>query len=85
VLGIRTNIPFLLRILESDEFRSGAVHTGFLDNEGASLRQAEPVDLPPAVDAVIAFHQQSRRTASAAATAVRASDPFETVRGWGVR
>ena len=35
--GIRTNIPFLLRILEHPAFRAGDVDTGFLDREGASL------------------------------------------------
>ena len=40
ILGIRTNIPFLLRILEHPRFRAGDVDTAFLDDEVASL--AEP-------------------------------------------
>jgi acetyl-CoA carboxylase biotin carboxylase subunit len=34
--GIRTNIAFLVAILESDAFRRGAVDTAFLDREGAA-------------------------------------------------
>jgi acetyl/propionyl-CoA carboxylase alpha subunit len=42
VRGIRTNIAFLLRVLDSDAFRRGAVDTGFLDRDGARLM--EPAD-----------------------------------------
>ena len=31
VLGIRTNIPFMIRVLEHAAFDSGDVHTGFID------------------------------------------------------
>ena len=31
VLGIRTNIPFLIRLLDHPEFRGGRVDTGFID------------------------------------------------------
>ena len=31
VLGIRTNIPFLGRILDHPDFRAGHLHTGFID------------------------------------------------------
>jgi acetyl/propionyl-CoA carboxylase alpha subunit len=48
ILGVRTNIGFLLRILEHPRFRAGDIDTAFLDNEGALL--AEPVSMePPAV------------------------------------
>jgi 3-methylcrotonyl-CoA carboxylase alpha subunit len=35
--GVRTNVPFLVRILELPEFRDGKVDTGFLDREGARV------------------------------------------------
>ncbi|MGE3955211.1 MAG: acetyl/propionyl/methylcrotonyl-CoA carboxylase subunit alpha [Vicinamibacterales bacterium] len=47
ILGIRTNITFAIAILESDAFRTGAVHTGYLDREGAELAQRAP-EPPPA-------------------------------------
>ncbi len=39
VLGIRTNIPFLIRVLESERFREGRVDTAYLDSEGEGLRR----------------------------------------------
>ena len=35
--GIRTNLPFLITVIESSAFRRGAVDTAFLDREGAAL------------------------------------------------
>jgi acetyl/propionyl-CoA carboxylase alpha subunit len=37
ILGVRTNVPFLLRILEDSRFQDGQIDTGFLDREGARL------------------------------------------------
>jgi acetyl/propionyl-CoA carboxylase alpha subunit len=45
VLGVRTNVPFLLRVLEHPRFLDGTLDTGFLDREGAAL--AEMVDQMP--------------------------------------
>ena len=85
VLGIRTNIPLLLNILESREFRAGDVHTGFLDAEGARLRPGTDPELPPAALAAVALHQDVARASHANGATVRQPDPFETVRGWSVR
>ena len=35
--GVRTNVPFLIQVLELPEFREGRIDTGFLDREGARL------------------------------------------------
>jgi len=40
ILGVRTNIPLLLRVLEHPRFQSGTVDTGFLDHAGAPLAEA---------------------------------------------
>jgi 3-methylcrotonyl-CoA carboxylase alpha subunit len=53
VLGIQTNIPFLLRILEHPQFRSGGMHTNFLDTEGASLAEIDGSEPPPLVIAAV--------------------------------
>ncbi len=37
IAGIKTNRAFLLRVLESDAFRDGAVDTGFLDRESVAI------------------------------------------------
>ena len=43
VAGVRTNIGFLLRILETDEFRSGEYDTSFIERHSAQLL-APPMD-----------------------------------------
>src|SRR5476651_833792 len=53
VLGLHTNIPFLLRILEHPRFQDGTMDTAFLDREGATLADT-PADIPPHVRAAVA-------------------------------
>jgi acetyl-CoA carboxylase biotin carboxylase subunit len=53
ILGVRTNIPFLLRILDHPRFRAGDIDTGFLDGEGAALAKAADTDMPPFVRAAL--------------------------------
>jgi acetyl-CoA carboxylase biotin carboxylase subunit len=38
--GVRTNLPFLVKLLELPAFRDGAVDTGFLDREAATIVSA---------------------------------------------
>jgi len=84
ILGIHTNVPFLIRVLESDAFRAGQMHTGYLDAEGAVLA-AEPDEPPPAfiraaLDA--AGNADAPQTGGAPAPPW---DPWTLVRDWGVR
>jgi acetyl-CoA carboxylase biotin carboxylase subunit len=47
IAGLRTNLAFLIRILELDEFRDGTIDTAFLDREASRLTQglpSEPAD-----------------------------------------
>ena len=41
--GVRTNLPFLIRLLEHPAFRAGAVDTAFLDREGATIAEQSAV------------------------------------------
>jgi acetyl-CoA/propionyl-CoA carboxylase biotin carboxyl carrier protein len=86
VLGIRTNISFLLRLLEHPAFIAGRIDTGFLDREGEALAQSIP-DPPEDVIAVaIRAHQSANspgglgvnRTARTAG----GLDPFTTLKNW---
>jgi acetyl/propionyl-CoA carboxylase alpha subunit len=89
VLGIRTNIPFLLHIIDHPRFRAGEVDTGFLDGEGAALAEITTEEPPPYVSAAVAMHVEvaTHRHAApgypAADPEVRcATDPWATLPGW---
>ena len=81
ILGIRTNIPFLLQILEHPQFVKASIDTGFLDREGDSLAASIPAELPAAVLAAVERHRAAARDASTSG-ALGAQDPFQTLRGW---
>jgi acetyl-CoA carboxylase biotin carboxylase subunit len=89
ILGIRTNIPFLLRIIAHPRFRAGDVDTGFLDGDGAVLADAATDEPPAHVRAAIAMHEEiamRRDPAAGCPTADPESrhtrDPWTTLPGW---
>jgi len=83
ILGIRTNIPFLLRVLDHPRFRSGAVDTGFLDDEGASLAEASANgEVPAPVGAAVAAHGESIAPFASAPQSTNVWDPWLRLREW---
>jgi len=84
ILGIRTNIPFLLAILRHPRFQKAEIDTSFLDRERDALRTRE-ADVPLAAFAAAAVHE-SGATAAAPVGDMnrRGRDPFETLQGWGL-
>jgi acetyl/propionyl-CoA carboxylase alpha subunit len=83
ILGIRTNIPFLLRVLANPRFRAGEVDTGFLDGEGAALAASATGDPPAYVRAAVAMHCESASTGRTTdPESRRTADPWATLRGW---
>ncbi len=52
ILGVRTNIPILIALLEHPRFVAGDLDTRFLDSEGQALRAQLPATPPPEVIAV---------------------------------
>jgi acetyl/propionyl-CoA carboxylase alpha subunit len=80
ILGVTTNIPFLLRILESAPFRDGRIDTRFLDRDDHAFAQP-PTDVPlfvqAALDAAVPFDRASGRGSSAPDW-----DPWSTASGW---
>jgi 3-methylcrotonyl-CoA carboxylase alpha subunit len=85
ILGIRTNLAFLIEILEHPRFISGDIDTRFLDVEGAKLRTSTPV--PP--EALEVAADLSRRSGEAAkadlsrrSSEAAKADPWETLRGF---
>ncbi|MBI2221310.1 MAG: acetyl-CoA carboxylase biotin carboxylase subunit [Acidobacteria bacterium] len=90
ILGVRTNIPFLLRLLADDEFRSGRLHTRSIDERWRDLAPAR-TDPPPFVRAALARAAevgQSHLSRGISGTVPLpepvngALDPWQRVRGW---
>jgi len=80
ILGIRTNVSFLLALLEHPRFVSGELDTRFLDSEGESLRASLNGDAPPEALAVAQAAEEAVR--SNAQPAARADDPWSALRDW---
>jgi acetyl/propionyl-CoA carboxylase alpha subunit len=78
ILGLRTNIDYLVRVLETGAFRKGALHTGF-------VAEYADVLLPAAVDERLqdrvliaaALGQRAFRDAIAAV-----EEPYASMAGW---
>jgi 3-methylcrotonyl-CoA carboxylase alpha subunit len=79
VLGIRTNVPFLIRVLEHPRFGEAAIDTSFLDREGQAL--CESTIGPGFNSALAAAAAYDGRTARAI-TVPAAPDPWERLQGW---
>lgn len=82
VLGIRTNIPFLLRVLRHPAFVAGDVHTGFIDEHLEALT-ARPTATPAiAASAALATAPNGPGVTQSPA-AVDRPDPWTSISGWG--
>jgi len=74
VFGVTTNIGFLRRLVASDEFAEGAVHTGWLDSDAAAEFTTKPELPSEAVDAAARLW--------ARIIAVADEDPFGAADSW---
>ncbi|MCA1649278.1 MAG: hypothetical protein LC753_03055 [Acidobacteria bacterium] len=80
ILGIRTNIPFLLRLLAHPRFTDGGLHTGFLDDHMESLiAPAGPTPEALAAAAAAAPHADAMPASAPTST----PDPWANLSGWG--
>jgi acetyl/propionyl-CoA carboxylase alpha subunit len=79
ILGVQTNIPFLLRILDHPRFRAAEIDTEFLEREASTLAEAEGGDVPKVVQAAVAAHSERASTGTFASSRA-AWDPWATVR-----
>jgi acetyl/propionyl-CoA carboxylase alpha subunit len=83
ILGIRTNIPFLLRIIAHPRFRAGDVDTSFLDGDGAALADIMTDEPPAYVRAAAAMHADSTAGClTANPESSHSRDPWAALRGW---
>ena len=85
ILGIRTNIPFMLQILQHPDFVNASIDTGWLDREAPALTGATEVELPAAALAAIEMHRSSGTRRDARGTMRGAhDDPFVSLRDFRV-
>jgi acetyl-CoA carboxylase biotin carboxylase subunit len=82
ILGIRTNVGFLARLLAHDAFRSGALHTGLVDTLAQELSATPPLPEEVLVAAAMTSRAARGTTASAGAEP-RADDPWHALGAWG--
>jgi len=81
ILGTRTNIPFLVRVLDHPAFRGGHLHTGFIDAHLETLLARRRVPDEALAAAALATATGASGTAGAAAAA--APDPWTSITTWG--
>ena len=80
ILGVRTNVAFLLNILRHPAFRAGDVHTGFVDDHLTEL-----LDTPAPSESVTAAAAfvRSQPAVAAASNGAPVPDPWRDLQGWG--
>jgi 3-methylcrotonyl-CoA carboxylase alpha subunit len=84
VLGVGTNLEFLVRVAAHPEFVSGAVDTGFIERHRATLMPPRR-PAPDTVLVAVALFRLLAREDAARAAASRSGDPFSPwarVDGW---
>ncbi len=80
VLGIRTNVGFLARLIASEPFRTHRIHTGTVDEMREELTRADEIPLEVIAAAARAGTTDVPRPSVDAA---QTSDPWNVLRGWG--
>ena len=81
ILGVHTNVPFLVRVLEHPKFVTGAIDTGFLDAEGARLAEPSSTQTPPFVLTAMAAQGPSS-VDGGAADSRQTVDPWRRLVDW---
>ncbi len=82
ILGVRTNVAFLLAVLEDSQFRNGSVDTRFLDDQARRLVEASEGSGAPDEAFAAAVVDGTAGRAAASPFAAPASDPWSSLDGW---
>jgi acetyl/propionyl-CoA carboxylase alpha subunit len=80
ILGLRTNVAFLIALLEHPRFITGELDTGFVDRERATLLGSSAGD-PPAEAVAVAVQAVGVPGIGNSAPST-APDPWTALRGW---
>ncbi len=70
IVGIQTNIPFHLQLLDDPRFIAGEVHTGFLDNDFKMIEPAAPTEEERIALLLAAVMSHERRSKNGAQPAI---------------
>ena len=81
VLGTKTNISWLRRVVAHPAFRDGLVSTRFIDDHEESLRRTTP-EVVPAIAAVLASTSQREQRASGG-NAPGVASVWDSLGSWG--
>ena len=81
ILGVRTNVSFLINVLQHPAFKFGDVHTGFVDERLDALLETPPASA--VVAAAAAFARTPRAEPDAIAAQVAEADPWTVLKEWG--
>jgi len=84
VLGVKTNIPYLLDIIRHPEFQAGRTHTGFLKQHFEPWQTGKdiPEEVLLALAAESLTRSEGRRGIAGAACPGAAQDPWMQASGW---
>jgi len=80
ILGVPTNIAFLMTVLDSPAFRAGRIHTAYLDEDGAGLAAAPA--MPAAAFAAAVVHADAARRTVPADPRPASVDPWAGLADW---
>ena len=82
ILGVRTNVAWLVRTLAHEDFVAGRLHTAFIDDHADQLLPTTDPS-PAALAAAAVASRDPGASQRAAGGTAPASDPWTTLRGWG--
>jgi acetyl-CoA carboxylase biotin carboxylase subunit len=83
ILGIRTNVSFLIELLEHPRFVSGDIDTRFVDTEGKDLRTRSQAAIPPeAIEVANELGRAAELSRGSGERGAAKADPWDTLRGY---
>ena len=83
VLGIRTNVPFLIRLLDHPDIRAGRMHTRFIEEHASELLAAADPPLEALAAAALGSPDEATRPGGHDSSTPALADPWDTIPGWG--
>ena len=83
VLGIRTNVPFLIRLLDHPDIRAGRMHTRFIEEHASELLAAADPPLEALAAAALGSPDEATRPGGHDSSTPALADPWGTIPGWG--